>query len=364
MKIIPLNLKERSYPIYIEDKIIYKTGAFIKKLRIGKDAVIITNSNLQKRFGKIIKNSLKGYGISYKFCVVPDSEKAKSFSCCLGLIDKISKYDSQKQIFLIALGGGVIGDLVGFVASIYKRGISYIQIPTTLLAQIDSSIGGKTAIDLPVAKNLVGAFYQPQAVIIDPCLLKSLPKKQLRSGMAEVIKYAIIKDKFLFSLLKNNHKKIISLDKKFIGFIEKRCIAIKVKIVQQDEKEKKAIRTILNFGHTIGHAIESAGRYLKYSHGQAIGIGMVCAAEIAFNLKLLTKNDLHKIIQLIKLYKLPTKIKGIKLNKIMACLVKDKKFIQGKNRFVLPLAIGRVRVVKNIPENIIRKAILKYSLPH
>ncbi|MDD5617869.1 MAG: 3-dehydroquinate synthase [Candidatus Omnitrophica bacterium] len=362
MKIIKLNLKEKSYRIYIEGGSICKSGALLKNLNLGKDAVIITNAHLQKRFGNIIKSGLKKNGISYKFYTVPDSEKAKSFKHCLDLIDKISKYDTRKQIFLIALGGGVIGDLTGFVASIYKRGTPYIQIPTTLLAQIDSAIGGKTAIDMPVAKNLVGAFHQPKAVIIDSELLKSLPRKQLISGLAEVLKYAIIKDKSLFSFLKNNHKKILALDKKAIDLIETKCISIKAKIVGQDEQEKKGIRTILNFGHTIGHAIESAGGYKRYGHGEAIAIGMLCTTEISSRLNLIKKNDSDKITDLIGLYKLPSAIKGIKLNKIMTSLAKDKKFIRSRNKFVLPVSVGKVKIVKDIPEDIVRKSILKYSL--
>ncbi|MDD5291628.1 MAG: 3-dehydroquinate synthase [Candidatus Omnitrophica bacterium] len=361
MKIIKLKLKERSYPIYIEEGIIAKSGSLLRRLQLGSDAAIITNQYLEKKIGQRLKGSLKKYNISSKIYTVPDSEKAKSFRHCLNLIDKISKYDNNKSLFLIALGGGVIGDLTGFVASIYKRGIAYIQIPTTLLAQIDSAIGGKTAIDLPIAKNLIGAFHQPKAVIVDPGLLKSLPKRQLKAGLAEIIKYAAIKDKPLFSFLKNNYKKIISLDKKAVELIETKCIAIKTRIVEQDEKEKKGIRTILNFGHTIGHAIESAGGYNKYNHGEAISIGMICAAQISHNLKLLREENLDKIISLVRLYGLPTRIKGIALNKIMSSLAKDKKFIHGRNRFVLPVEIGKVKVISNIPQDAIRKAILKHG---
>jgi 3-dehydroquinate synthase len=364
MKIIRLNLKERSYPIYIEDGSISKCGCILKKLNIGKDAVIITNHKLKKILAGKVKKSLVKHNLSYKFYTVPDSEKAKSFQSCLNLIDKISKYDNRKQIFLIALGGGVIGDLTGFVASIYKRGTPYIQIPTTLLAQIDSAIGGKTAIDLPAAKNLVGAFHQPKTVIVDPKILKTLPKRQLTSGLSEVIKYAVIKDKALFSFLNKNHKKILSLNKSAIELIERKCITIKSKIVEEDEQEKKGIRTILNFGHTVGHALESAGGYKRYNHGEAIGLGMVCASEIAFNLKLLSRENLNKIINTIKLFRLPHKIKGINLSKIIPSLIKDKKFIRAKNRFVLPTVIGKVKVIKDIPEVVIRKAILKHILPN
>ncbi|MFH1622419.1 MAG: 3-dehydroquinate synthase [Candidatus Omnitrophota bacterium] len=361
MNTIKLNLKNRSYAICIEKGLILKTGCLLKKINVGKDAIIITNKYIKKRFGTKVKNSLLKHNFSCKFLTVPDSEKAKSIKYCFDLIDKISKYDKKKQLFLIALGGGVIGDLTGFVASIYKRGVPYIQIPTTLLAQIDSSIGGKTAIDLKVAKNLVGAFYQPKLVIVDPGLLQSLPPRQLRSGLAEVIKYALIKDKSLFSFLKNNQRKILSFEKNAIELIERKCIAIKAKVVEIDEQEKKGIRTILNFGHTIGHALESAAKYTAYSHGEAISLGMVCAAEIANNLNILSKSDLNKIIGIIKLFNLPVKIRGVSLNKILDSLSRDKKFVKAKNRFVLPKTIGRVIVKKNIPETIIKKAILKYS---
>lgn len=362
MKTILLKLKTKSYPIYIERGLILKTGYLLRKLSLGKDAIIITNKNLMKMFGSKVTKTLRTHRLSSKFFTVPDSEKAKSIKYCLDLIDKISKYDKKKQIFLIALGGGVVGDITGFIASIYKRGVPYIQIPTTLLAQIDSSIGGKTAIDLVVAKNLVGAFYQPKAVIVDPGLLKSLSRRQLKSGLAEAIKYAIIKDKYLFYFLRNNHKKILSLNKNAIEFIERKCIEIKAKIVEKDEQEKKGIRTILNFGHTIGHAIESASNYRNYTHGEAISMGMICASQIAYNLNLLSKSKLEQIIDLIKIYELPTKIKGVSLNKIMDSLARDKKFIKAQNRFVLPTNIGKVIVKSGIPNKIIRETILKHKL--
>lgn len=359
METIKLNLKEKSYPVYLQENLILKTGQIVKKLKVGKDSIIITNNYLRKKLGRIIKNSLYKNNFSCKFYTIPDSEKTKSIKYCLYLIEKISGYDKKRQVFIIALGGGVIGDLSGFIASIYKRGIPYINVPTTLLSQIDSSIGGKTAIDLKIAKNLVGTFYQPKAVIIDPGLLKTLPKRQVKSGMAEAVKYAIIKDKVLFYFLRDNYKKILSLDKKALEFIEKRCINIKAKIVEKDEKEKKGIRTILNFGHTIGHALESASGYNLYSHGEAISIGMLCASDIALAMGLLKEKTWREIDGLIKLYQTSRTVKlGVNLNKVMNSLTHDKKFINVKNKFILPVAIGKVIVKQNIPEILIRKAIL------
>ena len=253
----------------------------------------------------------------------------------------------------------MVGDLVGFIASIYKRGTAYVQIPTTLLAQIDSSIGGKTAIDLAVAKNLVGAFYQPKIVIVDTKLLRTLPKRQLQSGMAEAIKYAVIKYKALFSFLKNNYTKIMRLDKKALAYMEERCIRIKAGVVAKDEQEQKGVRTILNFGHTVGHALESAAGYRRYSHGEAIAIGMTCASRIAQHLGLLSDSDRSKIEELIELFGLPKQIKSLPIKRILNSLARDKKFIHAKNRFVLPTRIGTVIVKKNIPQNLIRQAILE-----
>ena len=362
MKSIKLNLKKRSYFICIEEGLLHKTGALLRKLNIGNDAIIITNPYLKKKFGATLTKSLQKSRFSCKFYCVPASEKAKSMKCCLDLIDAISRYDKGKKVFFIALGGGVVGDLTGFIASIYKRGTPYAQIPTTLLAQIDSAIGGKTAIDLKVAKNLVGAFCQPKIVIVDTSLLKTLPHRQIKSGMAEIIKYAIIKDALLFSFLKNNYRKIMALDKKTIAYIEGRCIRIKAEVVAKDEREKKGIRTILNFGHTVGHALESAAGYQKYNHGEAITIGMICASQIANRLNLLSNGDLAKIDALIQQFGLPKQIKALPINKILNALERDKKFILAKNRFFLPTKIGHVIVKKNIPQELIKDVIMRNSV--
>ena len=362
MKQIVLPLKNRTYPICIGQGLLAKTGTLIQGLGIGKDAVIITNATIKKKFFPALSRSLKAKGFSTQCYTVPDSEKAKSIKYCLHLIDSISRYDKGRQVFFIALGGGVIGDLTGFIASVYKRGTAYVQIPTTLLAQIDSAIGGKTAIDLTVAKNLVGAFHQPKIVTIDTSLLSTLPPRQIKSGLAEVIKYAVIKDAALFSFLQRASGKIMKLDIKALTFIEERCIRIKAAIVSKDEREQKGIRTILNFGHTIGHAVESAAGYRTYTHGEAIAIGMVCASQIAECLGILKKNDAKKIKALIELYQLPTAIRQLPLQKILNALARDKKFLDGKNRFVLPVGIGKVVVKKGIPKNIIRRVIEKNTV--
>lgn len=362
MNIVSLALKKKSYDILIGHGLIKDCGRLLKGLKIGKDAVIITNGRLLRLYGKVLTASLKKALISSHFEIVPDSEKAKSSKIAADLINRISAYDKGKRLFIIAFGGGVVGDVAGFVAAIYKRGIPYVQIPTTLLAQVDSAIGGKVAIDIPVAKNLIGAFYQPKLVISDTSLLESLPPKQVRNGLAEVIKYGVIKDRPLFEYLEKNLRRVLALDRKALEFIISRSSAIKACIVEKDEFDNKGKRVILNYGHTIGHAIEAASAYSKrYNHGDAVAIGMVAAADIALRLKLIRARDALRIEALIKKAGLPTAIKGLGFSDIYEAQLHDKKFIRGKNRFVLPVKIGRVKVVEGISESIV-KAVLRERL--
>jgi 3-dehydroquinate synthase len=275
------------------------------------------------------------------------------------IIKDIARYDKKKQIFVIAFGGGVIGDLAGFVASIYKRGIPYIQIPTTLLAQVDSSIGGKTAVDLTEGKNLVGAFYQPRLVFIDIKVLKTLGLRQVRAGLAEIIKYGIIKDRKLFLYLERNYKNILALKPKNLEFIVSRCVDIKSKVIQRDEREEKGLRTILNFGHTIGHALEIAGDFKKYNHGEAVALGMLVAADMSKKLKLITNEISQRIEKLIAAMGLPIKIEKIPIGDIIKAHYRDKKFIGPKNRFVLIKNIGQTLILENIPLEIIRESLAR-----
>lgn len=355
---VRVNLKDRSYNILIGNGLILKAGAIIRKLSIGTDAIVITNRKVARLYGKKLKDSLNKSGISFKLELIPDSEKAKSDRILISLLNRISAYDRNKTLFLIALGGGVVGDLAGFAASVYKRGIPYIQIPTTLLSQVDSAIGGKTAIDLPAAKNLIGSFYQPKVVISDTSTNASLSRRQIRNGLAECIKYGVIKDTRLFEYLENNYKKAIMLDKGTLTHIISSCSKIKARVVEEDEFDKKGQRIILNYGHTIGHAIESAAGYSrKYNHGEAISIGMICAARISSKLGLLQERDRLRIALLIKKCGLPVKISGLKISRIYSSLLRDKKFMRGKNRFILPVSIGKVRVVEDIQFSMIIASI-------
>lgn len=357
MQIIKLNLKERSYNIVVGSNIINLLGRYIRKLNIGCDAYVITNASIKNKYGKILNKALKTAGFDVKFKLIPDTEKSKSIEMASLIIKDVVDYDKKRQIFIVAFGGGVIGDLAGFIASIYKRGIPYIQIPTTLLAQVDSSIGGKTAVDLIEGKNLVGTFYQPRLVFSDINFLNTLSLRQLRAGLAEVIKYGIIKDRQLFIYLEKKYKDILELKKSALEFIVGRCSYIKAKIIQEDEKEQKGIRTILNFGHTLGHAIEAAADYKGYNHSEAIALGMLLACDISRKLRLINDAVYRRIENLITVVSLPTRIKKVSINDIINAHYRDKKFIGIRNRFVLLKDIGKTKIVENIPLKIIKETL-------
>lgn len=357
MRTIRLGLKKCPYDIIVGNNIISGIGKLILRLKTGCDAYIITNPLIRNRYGKILSKALEKEDFTVRFKALPDTERSKSVTGLTAVIADLARYDKKKQVLIIAFGGGVVGDLAGFVASIYKRGIPYIQIPTTLLAQVDSSIGGKTAIDLSEGKNLLGAFYQPKLVLSDVHFLKTLDLRQLRSGLAEVVKYGVIKDARLFSCLENNHKAILSFNSAALEHIVSECSRIKAAVVQQDEREEKGIRTILNFGHTVGHAIEAASSYKGYNHGEAVALGMLVACDISSALKLVDDKSTGRIERLIKLIGLPTRIKGVSLKKIVSAHYRDKKFIGSKNRLVLLEGIGKTKIVENIPLKVIREAI-------
>lgn len=362
MKVIKANLRKRSYNIVIGTGIIRHLGKYIRSLNIGRAAYCITNATIKNKYGRILETALKQYGFLVRFKVVPDTEKSKSLETACSVIKDIAAYDKKKQTFIIAFGGGVIGDLAGFIASIYKRGTAYIQVPTTLLAQVDSSIGGKTAVDLNVGKNLVGAFYQPRLVFADTDFLKTLEPRQIKAGLAEVVKYGIIKDARLFEYLEKNYKEIIFLKRKALEFIVERCASIKAEIISLDEREKKGIRTVLNFGHTIGHAIEAAGGFKGYNHGEAVALGMLVAADMSSELRFINDKTSQRIEGLVNVLGLPVRINKVSIRDIINAHYRDKKFIGSKNRFVLIKGIGRAFVMANINIRVIRKCLDKRAL--
>ena len=357
MKTIRLKLGKRSYPIVICHNNTRLLGKLLKSLVIGNNAYIIAVKYIGTKYSPFLQQTLRKNGIESILRIIPDTEKSKSLAQAYRIVKDISRQSLKKEIFIIALGGGVVGDLAGFVASIYKRGIPYIHVPTTLLAQVDSSIGGKTAVDLNQGKNLVGAFYQPRLVFSDTIFLKTLPLRQIRSGLSEIIKYGIIKDPVLFRYLEENYQKILALSPAALEFIISRCSAIKAGVVSQDEREDKGVRTILNFGHTIGHAVEAAGHFKRYTHGEAIALGMLVATRLSQELHFIDKTVTERIESLIKAVGLPYQIKDTRLQAIIKAHYYDKKFTGRKNKFVLITALGKTKIIDNIPLRVIKQAL-------
>lgn len=360
MTTIRVSLKENAYPIIIGNGIVEHVPTYLKNLDLGRDALIISHPVIERLYGRKLGAVLKKSGYSVKTLSVPEGEASKSAAYALRLIEQIAAYDVNRKIFIIALGGGVVGDLAGFVAAIYKRGIPYIQMPTTLLAQIDSSIGGKTAIDLKYGKNLVGAFYQPKAVIADTSFLTSLSARQLKNGMAEAIKYGVIEDERLFAFIEKNYAGILDCEPQLLTSMVTRCARIKAEVVVADEKETKNIRTILNYGHTAGHAIEAACAF-RYQHGECVALGMRVAGMLAVKHRLLKVSDQRRIDALITAVGLPERMLKVSIPKVMELMRHDKKFIAGRNRFVLADRIGKVSIIENIPLNDIIAALKAIS---
>jgi len=353
MRTIKVGLKNRSYKIIVGHGALARLGSLLKRSGAGKDAYIITNAYLRSRYGGALGGILGKAGFSCRFKLVPDTEKSKSLPEAARILDELSAYDRKKDIFIVAFGGGVVGDLAGFVASIYRRGIPYVQLPTSFLAQVDSSIGGKTAVDLGAGKNLAGTFYQPCLVLSDTGFLMSLDRRQMISALAEVIKYALIKDRTLFAYLEKNLEAVLAKNRDCLDFVVGRCAAIKASIVSRDEKEKLGLRTVLNFGHTIGHAIEAAGGYKRYNHGESVGLGMLAAIEISRDSGLLKEKDALRAAALIKRSGLPLKAKGITPGRVVRMHYHDKKFSGKTNKFVLLEGIGKAVVRRNIGLSVI-----------
>ncbi len=376
MKKINIQLSGRNYSILVGRNLLMRVGTLIKSLHLGAKVLVVTNKKVGGLYLASVQNSLKSIGFTPcppYLCPYGD-ERDKSPSSLIKLWQHMAKAGLERTSTVIALGGGVVGDLAGFAAATYMRGISVIQIPTTLLAQVDASIGGKTALDLPSAKNIVGAFYQPRMVIADIETLAKLATsclEELRNGFSEVIKYAVIEDTALFELLEKKlgrFFKKIEKEKRFgkeeLSFLETvvwRSAKVKAKIVEEDERETKGKRLILNYGHTFAHAFEAASGY-KMPHGQAVAFGMVCAARLARLRGKLRPGIEARQNCLIRQAGLQTKMKGRQNADLwIRAMMLDKKKKDGKLRFILPQAIGKVKVVHDVSLAEIRRVLINVS---
>jgi 3-dehydroquinate synthase len=358
MRIVPVRLGERSYSIKIGGGLLARLGAECARLKLGRRVAIITDAHVEPLLAAVAKDSLIEAGFEPVVITVPAGETAKNLNFVQSCYDQLAAHRLERKSFVVALGGGVVGDLAGFVAATYLRGVPFVQVPTTLLSQVDSSVGGKVGVNLAAGKNLVGAFYQPKLVLCDLDSLKTLPAREFASGMAEVIKYGIIYDARFFGQLERQLPRLLAQDSKVLAAVIARCCEIKAEVVGQDETEG-GLRAILNFGHTIGHAIENISGYGKYLHGEAISIGQVLAARLSVVQHGLPSADADRVEKLFVRAGLPVAIKlsPAQRQKLFGAMLLDKKVSAGEVKFVLAKKIGAVDFGCLVPKELIERVL-------
>ncbi|MFM1806251.1 MAG: hypothetical protein RL212_510 [Pseudomonadota bacterium] len=354
MKTLELDLGERSYPIHIGAQLIDRPELYKKHLK-GTFTAVVTNETVAPLYADRVVKTLESLGQKVRLVVLPDGEVYKTWETLQKIFDALLESGADRKSTLVALGGGVIGDMTGFAAACYMRGIRFIQVPTTLLSQVDSSVGGKTGINHPLGKNMVGAFYQPQAVIADLDTLKTLPPKELAAGLAEVIKHGAIADSDFFSWIEKNIDALNACDPKAMEHAVQRSCEIKSQVVAQDEKEG-GVRAILNFGHTFGHAIEAGMGYGEWLHGEAVGCGMVMAADLSARLGHLSEAESQRIKALIAALNLPTVPPQFGVTRYMDLMSVDKKAEGGEIRYILLNGIGH-SVIKPVDEALVAQTL-------
>ena len=347
---------ERSYPIYIGSGMGSSFAPTCRKHNIPDDVVIVADTPVARQYLHAFEKNLLHYKFRVTSVVIPQGEHQKNLQRANAIISVMLKKGIGRNSAVIALGGGVVGDLAGFVAAVYQRGVNFVQVPTTLLAQVDSSVGGKVAVNHPLGKNMIGAFYQPQFVWTDEECLRTLPKREISCGLGEIIKYGVISDEKLFSFLEENLDRVLKLDAETVIHLLARCCEMKSDIVRQDEREA-GLRMTLNFGHTVGHALEAVGRYTSLKHGEAILLGMIAESFIARKMGLLQTDALQRIERLIRRVPVKGKMGIAQLSTILKAMGRDKKVLAGKKRFVLPTAVGTVKLVENVGPADIRASI-------
>jgi len=344
VRTVRVELGNRSYPIRIGKGLLSHLGRECGDLKLGRRCAVISDRNVAPRYGKAALSSLRDAGFEPVLLTVPGGETAKSLKIVQSCYDRMAAHRLERRSFVVALGGGVVGDLAGFVAATYLRGIPFVQVPTTLMAPVDSSVGGKVGVNLKSGKNLVGAFHQPRLVLCDLVTLTTLPMREFRAGLAEVIKYGIIYDARFFRVIESGMGRLLKRDTNLLARVVARCCEIKAEVVGQDETES-GLRAILNFGHTIGHALEAISHYGKYLHGEAISIGQVAAARLSADVLGLDPEAVERIRRLLEAAGLPTELKlnSPSQRRALAAMQLDKKVSSGEVRFVLARKIGQVK---------------------
>jgi 3-dehydroquinate synthase len=356
MRKVKVALGNNSYEIYVGSGLLAQVGHWLKENGFSGKLVVITDSTVNGLYGETLSKGLTEDGFSAVTLLVPEGEDQKSLETAGRLYHELTSAYAERTTPILALGGGVIGDLTGFVAATYLRGVPLVQIPTTLLSQVDSSIGGKVAVDHGQLKNMVGVFYQPRLIIADTDTLRSLPVRELANGLAEVIKSAVIRGESFFAFIEKNIGRVRSLDDEALEEIVFQAAKIKAEVVEKDEKDL-GLRNILNYGHTIGHAIESVSGF-NLAHGAAVAIGMVAAARISNQMGRLGSNDVARLEGVIAKAGLPTKMLNLKVKEVLQTMKHDKKVLQNKVRFVLLDSIGSVFVSDEVSPSLVEQVLV------
>jgi len=353
---IPVQTASRSYDVLVERGLLQSAAGALRQL-IPADARVfaLTTPPIRSHWAATLRKSFNQAGRKLELIVMPDGERSKSLSQLEKLAAKLLRRGADRRSVLLALGGGVVGDVGGFLASVFMRGIPVVQVPTTLLAQIDSAIGGKTGVNLKAGKNLVGAFHQPLAVLADPDTLKTLPERDYRSGLFEAMKYGVIRNPAIFHLMETNSKALLRRDGSLLETLIAECIRVKAEVVSADEREDGE-RRILNFGHTIGHALEAETNYRQLLHGEAVAWGMIAASMIGASMEVTEAALAQRIISLVLAYA-PLPRVNVDSRAILKRLASDKKTIGGVPHFVLPTAIGKVEIVNTVPPRCVVQAV-------
>lgn len=358
MKELRVELNEKSYPIYIGSGLLSQKELLIKHIK-SKQVLIVTNTTVSPLYLNQVVDNLGEFQI--QVVELPDGEQYKNLDSIKTIFDQLLASQFSRNATLIALGGGVIGDMGGFAAACYQRGIPFIQIPTTVLAQVDSSVGGKTGVNHPMGKNMIGAFYQPKCVIADMDVLDTLDDRQLVAGIAEIIKYGLIRDLDFFQWLEKNVLLLLARDKAAFAYVIERSCINKAEIVSEDEFEA-GIRAILNLGHTFGHAIETGMGYGEYLHGEAVAIGIGYAADLSRRIGKITLSDVERIIALLKKAKLPViPPKGMVVTQFIDLMSVDKKNVDGEIRLILLDSIGKATLPINVDRSLLEQTLTNYA---
>ncbi|MGH9601970.1 MAG: 3-dehydroquinate synthase [Terriglobales bacterium] len=354
MRRILIRVKPRAYPTLIEAGLLGRMGPALKRIAGSRCCFVVTVPPVLRFWGRKLARSLERAKVRHAFISMPDGEESKHLTTVEGLARLLVLHGADRNSVVMAFGGGVAGDVAGFLASIYMRGVDFVQVPTTLLAQVDAAIGGKTGVNLPAGKNLVGTFHQPRAVFVDPAVLRTLPEREFRAGLYEVLKCGVIRNPKIFAFLEKERRRIRRHDPRALSWLIAECIRVKAAVVAADEREHGQ-RRILNFGHTIGHAIEAETGYRRFLHGEAVAWGMAAATLIAERLGKLRSTDAQRILAaVLAIGPLPAIEVGAAA--IQRRIATDKKTRDGVTHFVLPRRIGKVDVVPDVPLRVVREA--------